>query len=234
MNYLSHHTVARAFAARTPGCDAPAFFVGNVLPDLIATSGEGRLRARSVQMPPDDVNLFLVNGIRLHLATDTRFHSHPLFAEATAEAGAALRAMPFSVPLRRVFFLAHVFVEIVLDGWLLRQDAGIADDFYAQFAIADLNAVVADTQRLLGSDTLFGLSYTMQRFVEARYLLSYAEASGMAEALHRVCHRAKLDDLFADTADRALLADCFGAFLPRIFSKASALLTPPDTIAVIQ
>ena len=235
MNYLSHHTVARAFVRQTSGSAAPAFFVGNVLPDLLAVSGDGRLRAASVLAPPGSVDSSLVNGVRLHLATDTLFHGHPLFAEATADASAALRAVPFSVPLRRVFFLAHAFVEIALDGWLIRQNAGIADDFYAQFKSADLTKVIIDAGRLLGSDVPFlGLAHTLERFMESQFLRSYAEEMGMAEALYRVSHRAKLADLFADPADRALLGNCFEAFLPRLSEKAPALLAPPDTIAVIQ
>lgn len=235
MNYLSHHTVARAYVTRTSGAVSPSFFVGNVLPDLLAVSGDGRLRAAGVLSPPDSVDRSLVDGVRLHLATDTRFHGHPLFAEATADASAALRAVSFSVPLRRVFFLAHTFVEIALDGWLIRQSAGIADDFYAQFKSADLPAIVTDAGRLLGSDVpLLGLATTLERFTAAQYLRSYAQETGMAEALYRVSHRAKLADLFADPADRALLGNCFGEFLPRLSEKSSALLAPPSTFSVIQ
>lgn len=235
MNYLSHHAVARTVAARRPGATAPSFFIGNVLPDLVSVSGDGRLRAAGVLSPPSGVDNDLLLGVRLHLATDTRFHGHPLFAEATQEASALLRAAPFSVPLRRVFFLAHAFVEIALDGWLIRENANIAEDFYAQFEAADLAAVVVDTGWLLRSDIpLLGLAHTLERFTESQFLLSYKEDGGLAMALHRVCHRAKVADLFADSADRKLLQDCFAAFLPRIATKAAALLSPPDTVFMIQ
>jgi hypothetical protein len=213
----------------------PAFFVGNVLPDLLSASGEGRLRAQSVLAPPPGVNTSLVNGIRLHLASDTRFHGHPFFAEATQEASEVLRDAPFSLPLRRVFFLAHAFVEIALDGWLIRQDPEIARDFYAQFDASNLAEVVTDTGRLLGRETpLLGLAHTLERFTEAQYLYSYAEESGMAEALYRVCHRARIADLLADPADRTVLGSCFARFLPGIAGKAAALLTPPDAFSMIQ
>ncbi len=235
MNYLSHHSVARAVAVQRPDVATPAFFVGNVLPDLVSVSGDGRLRAPSVLSPPPEIDTSLVNGVRLHLATDTRFHGHPLFKEATQEASALLRAAPFSVPLRRVFFLAHAFVEIALDGWLIRENDEIAIDFYAQFEAADLSAVVTDTGRLLRSDIpLLGLAHTIERFTESQFLLSYREDNGLAMALYRVCHRAKVADLFADLADRALLQNCFTAYLPRIATKAAALLAPPNAVSVIQ
>jgi hypothetical protein len=235
LNYLSHHTVARAVALETSGDATPVFFVGNVLPDLLSVSGDGRLRAANVLTPPLDVDNALIAGIRLHLATDTRFHGHPLFAEAMKEASEALRAVPFSIPLRRVFFLAHAFVEIALDGWLIRKDAGIAKDFYDQFQTSDLSAVVTDAGKLLNSEApLLGLAHTLERFIEAQYLLSYAEAEGLAEALYRVSHRAKLGDVFAARADRVLLGECFEEFLPKIQGKAIPLLTPPDALIVIQ
>ena len=221
--------------SRCLGAATPAFFVGNVLPDLVSVSGEGRLRAANVLTPPLNVDASLVDGVRLHLATDTRFHGHPLFAEATQEASAVLRVAPFSVPLRRVFFLAHAFVEIAMDGWLILENANIAQDFYAQFEAADLAAVVTDTGRLLRGDApLLGLAHTMERFTGSQFLLSYAEDGGMAMALYRVCHRAKVADLFADPADRTLLQSCFDTFLPYIAPKASALLAPPDAVSVIQ
>ncbi len=235
MNYLSHHVVAREVAALTTGDADPAFYIGNVLPDLLSVSGDGRLRAQSVLAPPSGVRTSLVNGIRLHLAADTRFHGHPLFTEATREASDTLRATPFSLPLRRVFFLAHAFVEVALDGWLIRQEAGIATDFYAQFERSDLSAIITDAGRLLGREApLIGLAHTMERFVEAKYLFSYADESGMAEALYRVCHRAGIADLLADPSDRALLGDCFASFLPRIAAKAEELLAPPASISMIQ
>lgn len=235
MNYLSHHAVARAVSAINPEIDSAAFFVGNVLPDLLSVSGDGRLRAASVLAPPPGTGAFLVSGIRLHLATDKRFHGHPLFAEAMQEASKALRAAPFSIPLRRVFFLAHAFVEIALDGWLIQQDMNIARNFYARFEACDLATVVTDAGRLLGRETpLLGLAHTLERFTESQYLFSYAEESGMAEALYRICHRVRLADLFADSADKRLLGECFGRFLPEIARSAGTLLAPPDNLFVIQ
>ncbi|MES2459552.1 MAG: hypothetical protein V4671_03155 [Armatimonadota bacterium] len=108
--------------------------------------------------------------------------------------------------------------------------------FYAQFAASDLEAVVSDAGLLLDrSDApLLGLAHTLERFTEAQYLFSYGEESGMAEALYRICYRAKIGDILADPADRALLGICFGRFLPRIGQKSAALLAPPDTPSVIQ
>lgn len=226
MNYLSHHAVVRAVYPGAP----PAFVVGNVLPDLLAVSGEGRLRARHVAETPPGVDPDLVRGIRLHLATDQRFHGHPLFLEEMARASAILRAAPFATPPRRVFFLAHAFVELAMDGLLARVDRPLVDDFYERFAQGDPERVVADTAALLGkSGPLSDLTRTLARFQEARYLYAYAEASGMAGALERLAHRAALTNLFELPTDRAVLASCFDAYLPELDTVLPTLLFPPET-----
>jgi len=205
--------------------------VGNVLPDLLGdAAGGGRLRARHVAgtgAPDSD----LVRGVRLHLATDRRFHSHPLFLSAMAEASALLRAAPFAHPPHRVFFLAHIFVEIALDAVLLVRDpdgrfADAAGHFYGQFDRADLPAVAAETETLLGRP-LPDLLPSLHHFARARYLFGYATGDGLARALSRVSRRVGLTD-FASDDDRARLAAVFGAYLPRAAELGPYLWQPPN------
>jgi hypothetical protein len=229
MNHLSHY-----HCARIAWPDAPAaFFVGNVLPDLAAGGGDGKLSAAHVAAStPAGVDAALVSGIRLHLATDRRFHSRPQFAAETARAGDVLRSMPLAVPVRRRFFVAHVFVEIALDGLLLQEDAGLAADFYAKFAECDLGRVAADTGLLLGLGApALGVGRVLHRFAESRYLCAYASPSGMATALRRAVRPAGLHDLFAEPSDQTALASAFGAFLPELARNAPDLLSAPDRTA---
>jgi len=209
--------------------DAPAvFYVGNVLPDLLSVSGDGRLRQRHVAQPAADIDADLMRGLRLHLATDQRFHGHPAFSAANAQAGDLLRSVPFETPLRRVFFLAHAFVEIALDGLLLHQSPGLVEDFYAPFSDCDLAAVVTEIGALTESaGPLLGLARVLEGFLEARYLQHYATGDGMASALSRVARRAGLSDLFASDTDRAILACCFDTYLPHLVAIGPELLTPP-------
>jgi len=216
VNFLSHHVVALAH-----GGDRPAeFYVGNVLPDLVSTSGEGRLRA------PDGSGLdSLLDGIALHMDTDRRFHGAPAFADARALAKSLLLAVPFAVPPRRTFFLVHAAVEIALDGWLLRDGLTLADDFYARFAAADLPGIVTETAALMRLDgPPLALARTIDRFVESRYLYHYAEPHGQAEALVRLCRRIGIADFAADSADRDRLDGFFGDLMRALAPLADSLL----------
>jgi hypothetical protein len=220
MNYLSHHRVARAAVPDA----APEFYVGNVLPDLLGTSGEARLRTRSVQSQSGE----LARGARLHLATDKLFHGHAAFRDASAEASALLREAPFSEPPPRLFFLAHVFVEVALDGVLAEEDISHVDHFYAQFADCDLTTVVEQTGQWVGAEgPLLGLAVTLKRFMDAAYLYSYETPEGRAEALARVCQRAGLQ--FGISAeDKAVAATAFARFAPMVAPRVVDLLALPD------
>jgi hypothetical protein len=227
MNFLSHHYVARSLAPAAPA----VFYVGNVLPDLLARRkrGEaggsgGRLRANALARCADPD---LAGGIGLHLAADRRFHGSALFRSATAEAGALLReavAPRLSRPLllRRVFFLAHVFVEISLDAVLIRSDPALASDLYARFAAVDREFVAGAVAPMLGGAPVPGLAARLAHFETSRFLLSYAADEGLVEALHGLSLAAGLAG-FTVAADRGVIAGAFTAFLPRAAALGPAL-----------
>ena len=226
MNYLAHHVVAR----RAEPTGSPAFFVGNLLPDLLAVSGDGRrLRAAHLAGQTGDV----ARGARFHLATDRLFHGSPAFAEASTAAKSALLSAAFSAPLHRVFFLAHVMVEIALDAYVLRNGPAPADDLYAQVAACDRSKVCAEAARFLGREptTLSGLEQTLLWFGTHRYLYSYATPEGQAEALYRIGSRVGLSS-FEMADDRARLARVFETFTPGMQRWETDLLGADSAVGV--
>jgi hypothetical protein len=231
MNYLSHHHIAALLEPEAPA----AFFVGNVLPDLLAVDGGGvRLRAAHLAPAPDAGDP-LVRGVALHLAADRHFHGAPEFVAETAAVGSLLRAAPFASPPPRAFFFAHVFVELALDAVLVRRDPSLADDFYARFAAADLDAAARTAETLVGR-SLPELEGTLRRFAGWRYLFDYATDDGLANALHRIGRRAGIE-AFLTGYDRATLAGVFGAFMPRaaqvgpaLWGRAAGMTPPADVV----
>lgn len=202
MNFLSHHYVARQVEPNA----TPCFFVGNLLPDLVVMSGGKRLRERHISACPD---ADLARGARLHFATDKRFHGHPTFGRLTSVVGQALRDAPFLVPPARTFFLAHVFVEIALDGVLIRRDPGLADDLYGQLATVKGNELAQACETMTGRP-LPDLPGALARFTSARYLYQYASNEGLARSLDRIAVSAGLPG-FSRQADQATLARVFAA-----------------------
>lgn len=209
MNYLSHQHLAGLVV---PAGAPPEFFAGNVLPDLLALAGDGRLRAEAVAGAPGDDPL--ARGVRLHHAADHWFHSHPAFKAATADASARLRAAPFEEAPRRLFFVAHVFVELALDAAVLRAAPGIADDLYRALAavppgylarrVAEWRGAPPDGPRLRLAEFLPG-------FIASGYLRDYARPEGLALALSRIGWRVGLEN-FRLAEDRDRLARTFAAY----------------------
>lgn len=197
--------------ARQTAPNADSFyFAGNIIPDLLAHDGEGRLRERHIGGDDSPFSL----GVGLHLATDKRFHSSPAFRTACAAAAELIRIAPLSETPHRVFFLAHVFVEIALDGWVIAHEPEIADDLYAHLEVCGIMPVCALTAALLGvPGPLPRLENSLTWFLERRYLSEYAAFDAQAEALHRISRRVALPG-FPSASDRVALAAAFASFAP--------------------
>jgi hypothetical protein len=106
VNFFGHAAVARWYS------ESPTVALGAMLPDFAAM-----IRAR----PPVVREPLLQRGVALHHATDHAFHETSVFRELTAWAHADLAERGLARgPARAV---AHVGVEILIDGVLAHDDA---------------------------------------------------------------------------------------------------------------
>lgn len=220
MNYLSHQVVARrAFGASA----SPDVLCGNLLPDLLPTAGDGRIRTI-----PDTVlpawSAF-AQGARLHLETDRRFHGHPEFKRLCQTAGQMLRDAPFMEPPRRVFFVAHVAVELALDARALIREPYVADDLYTAL-ITCTPARIAQAASAITNTPAPNLATSVSRFIAAGFLRSYATPSGLTQALHRVLQRGGLPGFVSN--DLPHLDAVFRALTAQITPVEDELWTPPS------
>lgn len=220
MNYLSHQKVARTARPNASGW----FFVGNILPDLLAI-GNYRLHRRTLQSvsPLSETHEALVQGVQFHFDTDSRFHSHPDFKAAMELATQLLRATPFATPPQRLFFVSHIFVEIALDGRLIVQNPGLADDLYDCLETCGVDAIAQAVTELLSTVPLPDMEKIVQDFLTYRYLENYVTYLGQADALARVCRRARVPN-FTARSDRLLLAEPFQKFAPLLTVWEPSLL----------
>jgi hypothetical protein len=219
VNYLSHHHVAFALQPSA----SPLFFLGNILPDLYSAAGEGRLREETISgFPPDSP---LTQGAKLHLATDKKFHSNPVFDQSMAFVAEQFHTEVFSVPPRRVFFLAHVFVELVLDAHLARTKPELLDHHYAQIT-PESNALSASQLEEWMGKPLPQLRHVLEGIRTHQPLRSYAHATGVIKALNRVCTRATLA-IYETEQDHAALTRLYDATLAQMPAWQDALLAHP-------
>lgn len=156
MNFFGHAVVASWTAHATPGGHA----LGAMLPDFQTMSG-----ARVARV--DDAAI--ADGVALHHATDAAFHQLAAFVGLTREVEARLRdAGVGRGPTRAV---AHVGVELLLDGVLLAEAGGAAS-----YEAALDHPIDGITWREDGDDARFGRLHARLRAYGVPHDLARPEA----------------------------------------------------------
>jgi acyl carrier protein phosphodiesterase len=209
MNFLSHHALARRVAPDAP----PLFYAGNLVPDWLGISREGGVKKHHVEGKPGA----LADGVRLHLAADQRFHADPVFEALCDQAKALLRPLGLS----RVFFFAHVAVELAMDAHLLRSDPAHAPDLFTQLE-ACLPEIAPETARVLERDALPELAGVAERFVANRWILAYETDAGLARRLLQLGQR--LGIASADADSLAALPDAFAQLYRAVAPETEGLI----------
>ena len=209
MNFLSHHALARQISPDEP----PLFYAGNLVPDWLGISQEGSLKKRHVEGKTGP----LAEGARLHLAADQRFHTDPVFRALCDEA----KALFAPVPLRRVFFFAHVAVELVMDAHLLRSDPTHAADLFQKLTLC-LPEIAPQTALVLERESLPKLAGVAERFVAHRWILAYETDVGLARCLMQVGQRVGIANLEPASSQK----------LPEIFAQLYQIVAP-ETFGLI-
>jgi hypothetical protein len=188
MNYLSHFHFNHRVCGLTP---RPYFAMGVALPDLWPRFSRRRrirwstVRAASSLAPPAaDLRAGLLN----HAESDRRFHSAPTFlrwqsqvrarsGHGTAHPGAAHPAV--------LDFLAHLAVELALDGHLLRAEPGLAREFYGVLAGCEL-AQVERLVAVVGAVDARGLANELEAFLARRFLECYTDRGALVAVMRFV------------------------------------------------
>jgi hypothetical protein len=170
VNFVGHIAVGVS-----SGGDEPEFLVGSALPDF-ASMGRTRLR------PPAPGAL--ADGIALHHAADHAFHADPWFHELERDLRTDLLAD--GLPDGGARACAHVGVELLLDGELVRQRE-VAD------AVATVYEQISDP-----SDAVVGLAAPQEKARWHEHLVAipqrldpaaYADPDVVGRRLHTITSR---------------------------------------------
>lgn len=210
MNFLSHHALACQLASDQPAL----FYAGNLLPDWLGIAQEGPLRRHHVADKPGA----LAEGARLHFDADHRFHTDPVFERLCDEAKVLLRPLP----LKRVFFFAHVAVELAMDAHLLRSNTAHADDLFTRLELC-LPEIAPEAARLLEREALPELAGVAERFVAHRWILAYATDDGLARRLSQLGQRVGIPVLAPD--DQLQLIEACTLLYQKVAPETAGLIS---------
>ena len=177
MNFLAHYHFDHKK-------DDPHFNVGLLFPDLLRNFIPG---ARFHELDPSALGSgagSLYSGCLQHIASDKIFHSWTGFNEGMSVAGESFKGS--NEPFERLFFVNHIFVELVIDKMLVNDHPHLPEQLYADFEMAERGVFDEMLQALeISEPDRFYLEY--DRFMEVQYLRKYKEYSNIAYALGRIC-----------------------------------------------
>lgn len=193
MNYLSH-----AWPLLASPEPQPYEVAGVAVPDWLGVAAR-RTKCRSRDAAPnandpDPRVAALARGVCRHHADDAWFHDSPEFGRLSLAFAKTIRESLGESTSLRPWFLGHVLVELLLDAALAAREPGLIERYYDAVAEVD-PAWVAETIARFARRDVGRLAELIERFVEVRFLVDYADDERLAYRLNQVMDRVGLDRL---------------------------------------
>ncbi len=182
MNFLSHFYFDRS------NPDSLGV-LGMVLPDLLRNAKKD-WTPRPEKHEADFTDSGLQNiytGWKRHLAVDKYFHSSDFFHTHTKAIRKLITPFLSTTPVK-LFFVAHIALELILDSLLLKSEKINTADFYTHLENADRETIVKflEANDISESNVFFSF---LDDFIKSRYLNSYSKSGEVVYALNRICMR---------------------------------------------
>lgn len=153
MNFLSHYFFER--------CPHSYITVGLAIPDLVRHFSKTYNRTLKNAIAPTDVLLSEIHqGVLWHYEADKHFHSSADFTELCKLLVALFLNEGLDRQKIRLSVLAHIAVELMLDGCIVRYDKTIADRYYQTLQATDLAVLATYFDE-------FGLPVEKQQFLRS-------------------------------------------------------------------
>lgn len=128
-------------------------------------------------------------GVNKHLQADALFHNSIFFKDTTKKIRKILEAKQLGHAQTRLFFVAHVTLELMLDRLILINYPQTGDAFYSD--LESVNPKSIEMALLEGAVQEYGSFFEMfDRFKQSRYLFHYKEDEKLQFAINRILMRA--------------------------------------------
>ena len=179
MNFLSHYFLEDTHAS-------PYRKLGALLPDFIYQFNR-KLRKNifSHGMPESLEHRQLFEGIQSHYETDALFHGSDFFSRYSKLILARMKELPLPSVRFRTYFIAHVFLELMLDRLLVKQYPSASVKIYNDLESVNTEEA-ASYFSLTGNKVVYSEFFdNFNRFLNARHLLFLADNEIFANALLR-------------------------------------------------
>lgn len=183
MNFLGHY-----YFDHKEG--QPYFNLGLVMPDLLKISGYRVPPALKESNLQKAEYLKLNSGIRQHIFLDGFFHNSEFFKENQEIIKVIFKRNKIQNPPFRIFFISHIFLELMIDRVIIKTFPPIIHDFYRDMELIDTNILSNYLSEVFEIDPEKFIAY-FERFLTAQYLYSYPNNEKLIFSLNRIFQRVK-------------------------------------------
>ena len=172
--------------------------VCTAVPDWLSVV-DRKIRARErmavAVLDSDDKSLRRVaTGILNHIRDDRWFHATEAFVQTNLELAVGLRDQLPGDKGFRPMFVGHILIEVLLDGFWIRDHPQDAVRYYELIDAASPELIQRCVNTITGRPT-DRLADTIRRYAKARFLYDYLDHTQLLMRLNQVMRRVGLAEL---------------------------------------
>lgn len=186
------------FAHAIPFLDEPTLVVGCCVPDwLSATDRKCRVHEQSAAKFVTDRDPFVANvarGIIQHHQDDVWFHQTSIFQQLCRNFTTSLRDVLQGNVGHRPLLLGHVLIELLLDGWLIRQYPGTLERYYDCLQAVSVEQL-QDVVNLMSTKPTPHLSRYFAFYADAQFLFDFTDDEKLLRHVNAILKRVRQDPL---------------------------------------
>jgi len=178
VNYLSHYFIDR----NNPD---PEFVLGLMMPDLIrGFDPDKKLKygnIKKVVVPSEFADVH--GGVMKHHLVDAYFHNSKYFKANCKLIESTFKKYPIAASNKYQHFLSHIFLEMLIDRYLIIEHPNIINEFYGILEKAD-NEKINNYFDYIGLSSIKEpFTSFLRKFVELRFLANYTDNNLFIKAL---------------------------------------------------
>lgn len=179
--------------------------LGIVLPDLTRNFiPSKRIKPETLRSILElDAHHQLNEGARQHYALDRFFHNSPFFINGYTFVKNCTANAQFDGTFSRYFFLNHIFLELMLDRYIISRHTPSIDGFYQSLTEVE-SEVLGSYLDLNGIETKELFLERFHQFREIRYLYHYTDNEKLIYSLNRIMMQVGLYGLSANNQQQLL------------------------------
>jgi hypothetical protein len=183
MNFFSHYYLDKENTDKW-------FLFGTLLPELLPHFNEKMRKAVSdyTTINPVKVHESIYKGIQRHYEVDRHFHNSTFFKEKTAIIKKGVLENQHLQPVHyRTFYLAHIWLELMIDRVLIKNDNGALVERFYDFMETLEEQEIERYFAIIGKPEIFNdFKQTFERHKRIKYLFYYVDNEKFVGALLRL------------------------------------------------